>query len=129
VRALLDEARALLPDIVELRRAIHREPALGLDDLRTQARVLVALADLPPDVRPRARRRSSSRRSVLAGDDFACVLERVPGALASLGTRPSHQSGGPCARAHSNRYLLEEDAMVTGVATNAAAALEFLQRR
>lgn len=48
--ALAAEATDLLCDAVELRRAIHTEPELGLDLPLTQARVLDALADLNLDV-------------------------------------------------------------------------------
>ena len=44
--ALLADARELLPDAVELRRLIHREPELGLELPLTQAKILNALADL-----------------------------------------------------------------------------------
>jgi hippurate hydrolase len=40
---LLEDARALLPELVELRRAIHADPELGLRLLRTRRRVLDAL--------------------------------------------------------------------------------------
>ncbi len=40
----------ILPDLVELRRAIHADPELGLDNPRTQERVLNALADLPLEI-------------------------------------------------------------------------------
>ncbi len=50
--ALLAEARELLPDTVQLRRQIHREPELGLDLPLTQAKVLDALADLDLEIRP-----------------------------------------------------------------------------
>jgi metal-dependent amidase/aminoacylase/carboxypeptidase family protein len=48
---LLDEARTLFGDLVRLRRAIHREPEIGLKLPRTQAKVLEALADLPLEIR------------------------------------------------------------------------------
>jgi hippurate hydrolase len=48
---LLEPARALLPGVVELRRALHRHPELGLDLPRTQAAVLDALDGLGLDVR------------------------------------------------------------------------------
>ena len=41
-----DEAQALLPDLIDLRRAIHREPEVGLDLPLTQQRVLEALDGL-----------------------------------------------------------------------------------
>src|SRR5688500_2256016 len=44
---LLDQAQALGPRIVALRRAIHAEPELGLDTPLTLAKVRAELADLP----------------------------------------------------------------------------------
>src|SRR5664279_792838 len=49
--ALLDQAAAVLPEVVELRRRIHRHPELGLQLPRTQQAVLDSLADLPVSVR------------------------------------------------------------------------------
>jgi len=43
---LLAEAEALLPTVVELRRAIHREPEVGLELPRTQARIVEHLRAL-----------------------------------------------------------------------------------
>lgn len=48
---ILDEARALLDDTIQLRRRIHRHPELGLTLPRTQAAVLEALDGLGLDVR------------------------------------------------------------------------------
>src|ERR1700722_4384317 len=45
-----DEAAAIAGDIAELRHAIHREPEIGLDLPKTQAKVLDALAGLPLEV-------------------------------------------------------------------------------
>jgi hippurate hydrolase len=42
---------ALLPDAIELRRAIHAEPELGLDLPKTTAKVKAALAGLPLEIR------------------------------------------------------------------------------
>src|SRR5688500_12367182 len=44
---LLDQAQALGPRIVALRRAIHAEPELGLETPQTLAKVRAELADLP----------------------------------------------------------------------------------
>jgi amidohydrolase len=63
----------------------------------------------------------------MAGEDFAYVLERIPGAMASLGTRPAGFEEGEAPNAHSNRYLLNEDALVTGTAMYAAVALRYLR--
>jgi amidohydrolase len=45
--ALLDEAKDLLPELIELRRAIHAEPELGLELPATRRKVLDALEALP----------------------------------------------------------------------------------
>jgi hippurate hydrolase len=48
--ALYDEARALAGDLSTLRRSLHREPEIGLDLPRTQAKVLAALDGLPLEI-------------------------------------------------------------------------------
>jgi amidohydrolase len=63
----------------------------------------------------------------LAGEDFAYVLEQIPGAMASLGTRPFGYSEGDAPNAHSNRYLLNEEALVAGMAMYAGVALAYLK--
>jgi amidohydrolase len=45
-----DEAARMAGEIAELRHAIHREPEIGLDLPRTQAKVLAALDGLPLEV-------------------------------------------------------------------------------
>lgn len=45
--AILEAARKLQPDVVELRRRIHEEPELGLDLPKTRAKILHALDGLP----------------------------------------------------------------------------------
>ena len=47
---LLDDARALGPDLTDLRRALHRVPEVGLDLPRTQSLVLEALSGLDLEV-------------------------------------------------------------------------------
>jgi amidohydrolase len=47
---VLDDARAIAAEIAELRHAIHREPEIGLDLPKTQAKVLAALDGLPLDI-------------------------------------------------------------------------------
>jgi amidohydrolase len=53
--SLLDEARRLLDETVDLRRRIHRHPEIGLTLPRTQQVVLEALAPLGLDVRTGSR--------------------------------------------------------------------------
>ena len=45
-----DDAAALSADLTELRHALHREPEIGLDLPKTQAKVLGALDGLPLQV-------------------------------------------------------------------------------
>ena len=47
---LLGDARAMHDDLIELRRALHRDPELGLELPRTQERVLAALDGLPLEI-------------------------------------------------------------------------------
>jgi hippurate hydrolase len=51
VPGLFEEACELLPEVRELRRAIHREPELGLELPLTQQKVLSSLEGLPLTVR------------------------------------------------------------------------------
>jgi len=61
---------------------------------------------------------------VMAADDFAYVLQRVPGTMAFLGTAPPDAEQP--APNHSDRMVLHEDAMAVGIAVNAAVALSYL---
>ena len=63
---------------------------------------------------------------VMGSEDFSYVLQRVPGAMANLGTRPAQ---GPVFPNHSNRMLVEEAALATGIAMHVAVALRFLAAR
>jgi amidohydrolase len=48
--SIVDDARAVHDDLVQLRRRLHREPEVGLQLPRTQERVLEALQGLPVEV-------------------------------------------------------------------------------
>jgi hippurate hydrolase len=58
---------------------------------------------------------------VMGAEDFSYVLNEVPGAMVFLGTHP----GGTkhAAPNHSNRMVLDESAMASGIALHAAMAL------
>ena len=60
---------------------------------------------------------------VMGAEDFSYWLQRVPGAMAFLGASPGR---GPAAPNHSNRMVLDEGAMTTGIALHAAVALRHL---
>ena len=48
---ILEEARGVADEAVELRRRIHRQPELGLQLPKTQAAVLEGIAGLPLEVK------------------------------------------------------------------------------
>ena len=62
---------------------------------------------------------------IMGAEDFSYLLQEVPGAMAFLGTRPD--TGEWAAPNHSNRMVLDESAMTTGIAMYAAVALRFLK--
>lgn len=62
---LVDDAEALLPDLQELRRDLHRNPEVGLDLPWTQQRVLQALEGLPLEITTGVK--TSSITAVLRG--------------------------------------------------------------
>jgi len=63
---------------------------------------------------------------VPGSEDFSHVLERVPGALAILGTMPPGVKPSEVAPLHSPRMQLDEGALAVGVALYAAVALSGL---
>ncbi|WP_239340367.1 M20 family metallopeptidase [Frankia sp. CiP3] len=65
---------------------------------------------------------------VMAGEDFGCLLERVPGTLAVLGACPTDLPDPATAPAcHAADMRIDEDALATGVALHAAVAAAFLR--
>jgi amidohydrolase len=66
---------------------------------------------------------------VMGAEDFSYVLQRVPGAMFILGVcPPEHPNPFEAPACHSNRMVLHEGAMATGVAVHAAVATAFLER-
>ncbi|MGH7074681.1 MAG: M20 metallopeptidase family protein, partial [Stellaceae bacterium] len=64
---------------------------------------------------------------VMGAEDFSFVLQRAPGAMFVLGVMPADkQPGDPVENIHSNRMMLNEDAMAMGIAMHAAVATKFL---
>jgi hippurate hydrolase len=64
---------------------------------------------------------------MMGSEDFSYVLRRFPGTLLFLGTRPDGDA--PAAPNHSNRMVVNETALATGVALHAAIALRFLDEK
>jgi len=66
---------------------------------------------------------------VMGAEDFSYVLQNVPGAMLYLGVcPPEHENPFVAPACHSNRMVLHEDAMTTGVALHAAVATAYLER-
>jgi hippurate hydrolase len=63
----------------------------------------------------------------MGAEDFSYVLQRMPGCMMFLGVMPDgrddHDHVASC---HSNRMILNEDAMAVGIAMHAAVAHRFL---
>jgi hippurate hydrolase len=62
---------------------------------------------------------------VMGAEDWSYVLQQVPGCMAFLGTRPPDVTGA-VAPNHSNRMVIDEQAMAAGIATYSAVALQWL---
>lgn len=70
----------------------------------------------------------ASPAPVMGAEDWSYVLQQIPGCMVFLGVAPegcSHQHAAPC---HSNRMMLDENAMANGVAMYAAVAERFLDQ-
>jgi amidohydrolase len=63
---------------------------------------------------------------VMAAEDFSYVLQRVPGAMLFLGGTHPDRNPATAPPNHSNRVVFDEEAMRTGIALYAAAALRHL---
>src|SRR6266404_9137989 len=60
---------------------------------------------------------------IMGAEDFSYVLQRMPGCMMFLGVMPDgHDGHDHVASCHSNRMILNEDAMAVGVAMHAAVA-------
>jgi hippurate hydrolase len=61
----------------------------------------------------------------MGAEDFSYVLQQRPGALAFLGVCPDGVSPKHAHSCHSNRMLMNEDGMQTGIAMHVAVALSY----
>ena len=63
----------------------------------------------------------------MGAEDFSYVLQRMPGCMMFLGVMPDgHDGHDHVASCHSNRMILNEDAMAVGIAMHVAIAHRFL---
>ncbi|WP_114228526.1 MULTISPECIES: M20 metallopeptidase family protein [Sphingomonas] len=63
---------------------------------------------------------------IMGGEDFAYVLQKVPGAMAFLGVAPPGEEPGPRAPLHNGKMTIHEDWLERGVALHCAFATRFL---
>ena len=65
---------------------------------------------------------------LMASEDFSYVLQQYPGAFAFLGVGSKNKDKENIAPCHSNRMMIDEDAMAIGVAMHAAVAQKILKQ-
>jgi amidohydrolase len=104
------QGRALLPDLRDLRRSLHRAPEVGLDLPQTQRAVLDALADLPLELTPGTR--STSVTGVLHGDRSGPVV-LLRGDMDALPIR--EETGLPYASDNGAMHACGHDLHVAGL--------------
>ncbi len=63
---------------------------------------------------------------IMGAEDFAYVLEKVPGAMFFLGASHEGDDWTQCCGLHSNRMVLDDSVMARGAAVHAALAERFL---
>lgn len=135
--SLLDDARAVLDDVVALRRRIHRRPIAAAHGATAEVELIAGypvtvnddgfaafVLDTVRELLGPERAQAMSH-PIMGSEDFSYVLQRVPGAMAFLGTPPD---GGPAWPNHSARMQVNEAVLAHGVAMHAAVALRFLPR-
>jgi hippurate hydrolase len=64
---------------------------------------------------------------IMGAEDFAYVLQKVPGAMVMLGATPEGSDHRTCCGLHSNRMTIDESVMARGVAMHCAYAEAFLR--
>jgi len=65
---------------------------------------------------------------IMGAEDFAYLLEKVPGAMFFLGVAPEGDNWSSCCGIHSPRMHVDESALPHGTAILAGCALRFLER-
>jgi hippurate hydrolase len=65
----------------------------------------------------------------MGAEDFSYVLQQRPGALAFLGVCPPGERPKRAHSCHSNRMVIDENGMQTGIAMHVAVALSYLAGR
>ena len=97
-------------------------PVAGYPLFVSDARINTAITDAYKAAYPRGKVHQIDK--VLGGEDFACYLEQVPGAMFRLGVRnPKIGADKPW---HHSSFIIDEDALEIGAGTMAAATAGLL---
>lgn len=64
---------------------------------------------------------------IMGAEDFAYILEKVPGAMFFLGVAPEGDNWSSCCGIHSSRMHVDESALPNGTAVLSGCALRFLE--
>ncbi|WP_414166560.1 M20 metallopeptidase family protein [Streptoverticillium reticulum] len=101
-------------DLPEGYPPVHNDPAFTATVRRAVTDTLgpSAIHDLP--------------HPTMGGEDFAYVLQRVPGAMAFLGACPPDSTPGTAPDNHSDKVVYDENALAVGVAVHCAVAGTYL---
>ncbi|HWR83475.1 MAG TPA: M20 family metallopeptidase [Candidatus Deferrimicrobium sp.] len=134
-------ARALSPDAARALPKLIRRTAEGICSARGARLEMTIVADYPVLKNDPAVNRVLSRSfeslfgkgrvvetsPVLGGEDFACYLQKVPGAMFRLGVMNKElKADKPW---HSPEFMVDEEAIFHGTATLVAAVLDSLGSR
>jgi amidohydrolase len=69
---------------------------------------------------------TTMRDPIMGAEDWSFVLQKIPGVMAFLGSRPREHPLEGWAQNHSNLVVFDEDAMPVGAALYAKVALELV---
>jgi len=135
---LVGTARTLSPEIYRRMPSLIKKVTAGVCKARGAKFTMNLIADYPvlandPAVNAVFKRTSEAlfgkgktclTDPVLGGEDFACYLQKVPGAMFRLGTR--NKKIGADKPWHSPKFIVDESALPIGSALLAASVINYL---
>lgn len=135
---LVGTARTLSPEIYRRLPSMIKKVTAGVCKARGAKFTMEIIADYPVLANDPAanriikgafeslfgKRKICLTEPVLGGEDFACYLQQVPGAMFRLGTR--NKKIGADKPWHSPKFIVDEDALPIGSSLLAASVLDYL---
>ncbi len=121
-----DELRRLAPGIAEAHgcdASVHIEPGFPVTLCHARA---VAFGERIVTEQFGTESWMTLPNPIMGAEDFAYVLEKVPGAMFFLGASHEGDDWRSCCGLHSNRMVLDDSVMARGAALHAAIAERFL---